>query len=43
MNDLTYIAAKRLIDTRRRIERLQQKARNIVIRQQLVAMRGTAW
>lgn len=31
----------RLIDTRRRIEAIQQKRRAAVIRQQLAAMRGT--
>lgn len=41
MNDLTYAAALRLIDTRRRIDRLMAKARAAVIRQQLIAMRGS--
>lgn len=41
MNDLTYRAAARLIDTRRRIERIIAKRRAVVIAEQLRAMRGT--
>ena len=39
MIDLTFDAARRIADTRRRIERIQAKARAAVIRAQLVAMR----
>lgn len=39
---ITRDAVLRLLDTRRRIERLMAKARNEVIAAQLVAMRATA-
>jgi hypothetical protein len=41
MKPITLDALARIIDTRKRIDRLTWKARSEVIRAQLVAMRGT--